>query len=143
EFVRALQKYHVAMTPPSRPICSLLFLGPTRVGKTHSVHALAEALLGHRDHLTRIDCAEFNHSHEVSKLMGSPPAYLGHRESKPRLSQENIDKWSVSKVKAENGEVLGNSLEKKPSILLFDEIEKAHEDFFDLLLGILDTGKLA
>ena len=137
QFCKAMGKYYVGMTAPNRPIANLLFMGPTGVGKTELCHALAEILLDDREAVTRIDCAEFNHSHEVAKLIGSPPGYLGHTESKGRLHQDSIDKWSLKKDKTSN-----LVLEKRPNILLFDEIEKAHEDLFDILLGIMDSGKI-
>lgn len=140
QLVKAMGKYYVKLNAPDRPIVNLLFLGPTGVGKTELCRALAEIILDNKDALTRIDCAEFNHSHEISKLMGSPPGYLGHRESKGRLSQDSIDKWSNKTVKSADGTV--GYIEKRPNIVLFDEIEKAHEDFFDILLGIMDSGKL-
>jgi ATP-dependent Clp protease ATP-binding subunit ClpB len=142
QFVKAMGKYYVRMHAPDRPIAVLLFLGPTGVGKTELARALAEILLNDKDALTRVDCAEFNHSHEVSKLIGSPPGYVGHGrgDTQARLSQENIDKWSLKVVKSSESSM--GFVEKKPNIVLFDEIEKAHEDLFDLLLGIMDSGKL-
>lgn len=140
QFCKAMGKFYVGMQAPNRPIATLLFMGPTGVGKTELVHALAEILLENREAVTRIDCAEFNHGHEVAKLLGSPPGYIGHRESSTdgRLSQKAIDKWSV---KTDPTTFLPVGV-KKPNILLFDEIEKAHEDFFDLMLGIMESGKL-
>ncbi len=141
QLVKAMGKYYVRMHAPDRPIAVLLFLGPTGVGKTETVRALAEILLNDKNALTRIDCAEFNHSHEVSKLIGSPPGYIGHgRETKARLSQESIDQWSLKVIKSTDQSM--GYVDKKPNIVLFDEIEKAHEDLSDILLGIMDSGKL-
>ena len=129
EIIKAYQRIESNLNPPHRPLAILLFLGPTGVGKTAVVQALAESLLGEKHCLTRIDCAEFQHSHEVSKLIGAPPGYIGHSETNScaRLTQEQIDRWQV---------------QGKPqiNILLFDEVEKAHESLFALLLGILDNG---
>jgi ATP-dependent Clp protease ATP-binding subunit ClpB len=116
------------MNQPDRPIGSLLFLGPTGSGKTHSVEAAAEILLGGRDAVLKIDCAEFQHSHEIAKLIGSPPGYLGHRETRPLLSQENLDRCYTEDTKL--------------SFVLFDEIEKASDALWQLLLGILDKATL-
>jgi ATP-dependent Clp protease ATP-binding subunit ClpA len=116
------------MNPPDRPLGSLLFLGPTGSGKTHTVEAAAEILLGERDAVLKIDCAEFQHSHEIAKLIGSPPGYLGHRETHPLLSQENLDRCHTEDIKL--------------SFVLFDEIEKASDALWQLLLGILDKATL-
>jgi ATP-dependent Clp protease ATP-binding subunit ClpA len=122
------QVFHAGMTNPTRPIGTMLFLGPTGSGKTHVVEAAAELLFGGRNAVIKIDCAEFQHSHEISKLIGSPPGYLGHRETSPLLSQENIDKYHT---------------EQDPfTLVLFDEIEKASDALWQLLLGILDKGTL-
>jgi ATP-dependent Clp protease ATP-binding subunit ClpB len=140
ELVKAIQKYYVRMHPPGRPIANLLFLGPTGVGKTELVRALATALLGNPEAFLRVDCGEFTHSHEVAKLVGSPPGYLGHRETTGRLEQAELDKYSLKENKNPEGAIL--SVEKRPSILLWDEIEKAGESLFDILLGIMDAGRL-
>ena len=116
------------MTAPGRPIGNLLFLGPTGSGKTRTVEATAEALLKNARAVTKIDCAEFQHSHEIAKLIGSPPGYLGHRETHPLLSQEILDQHHTGAVKL--------------SLILFDEIEKASDALWNLLLGILDKGTL-
>ena len=99
------------LNPPGRPVGNLLFLGPTGSGKTRVVEAMAEALFGDTRACIKIDCAEFQHSHEIAKLIGSPPGYLGHRETHPLLTQEALNQWFTEKLKL--------------SILLFDEIEKA------------------
>src|SRR5581483_3451152 len=113
---------------PTRPIGTMRFLGPTGSGKTHVVEAAAEALFGDRKAVVKIDCAEFQHSHEIAKLIGSPPGYLGHRETAPMLTQENLDKYHT---------------EDNPfTLVLFDEIEKASDALWQLLLGILDKATL-
>src|SRR5918911_38638 len=81
------QVFQAGMTNPTRPLGTMLFLGPTGSGKTHVVEAAAEVLFNDRNAVVKIDCAEFQHSHEIAKLIGSPPGYLGHRETKPTLTQ--------------------------------------------------------
>jgi ATP-dependent Clp protease ATP-binding subunit ClpA len=105
-----------------------LFLGPTGSGKTRLVEAMAESLLGDSHAVIKIDCAEFQHSHEIAKLIGSPPGYLGHRETRPLLSQEALNQYQTERVKL--------------SFVLFDEIEKASDAVWNLLLGILDKASL-
>src|SRR5690242_8243597 len=122
------QTYLAGMSSPGRPIGSFLFLGPTGSGKTRSVEALAESLLGDERAVIKIDCAEFQHSHEIAKLIGSPPGYLGHRETHPLLSQETLNQFHTEKMKL--------------SFVLFDEIEKASDALWNLLLGILDKAVL-
>ena len=122
------QIFLAGMNQPNRPLGTLLFLGPTGSGKTHSVEAAAEILLGERDVVLKIDCAEFQHSHEIAKLVGSPPGYLGHRETHALLSQENLDRYHTEDTKL--------------SFVLFDEIEKASDALWQLLLGILDRATL-
>ncbi len=116
------------LNPPGRPVGNLLFLGPTGSGKTRVVEAMAESLFGNPHACIKIDCGEFQHSHEIAKLIGSPPGYLGHRETHPLLTQEALDQWNTDKLKL--------------SILLFDEIEKASDALWQLLLGILDKATL-
>ncbi|HTS29550.1 MAG TPA: AAA family ATPase [Bryobacteraceae bacterium] len=122
------QTYVAGMCTPGRPIGSLLFLGPTGSGKTRTVEAVAESLTGDARAVIKIDCAEFQHSHEIAKLIGSPPGYLGHRETHPLLSQEVLDQHHTPSVKI--------------SFVLFDEIEKASDALWNLLLGILDKATL-
>ena len=122
------QMFLAGLNPPGRPIGNLLFLGPTGSGKTRVVEAVAESLFGDPKACIKIDCAEFQHSHEIAKLIGSPPGYLGHRETHPLLTQEALDQWHTEKLKL--------------SILLFDEIEKASDALWQLLLGILDKATL-
>jgi ATP-dependent Clp protease ATP-binding subunit ClpB len=111
-----------------RPIANLLFLGPTGTGKTRVVEATAEALLGDPRAVLKIDCAEFQHSHEIAKLIGSPPGYLAHRETHALPSQEVVNQYHTDKVKI--------------SFVLFDEIEKASDALWNLLLGIFDKATL-
>src|SRR5438128_10176875 len=107
EKVAALyQVYLAGLHPPGRPVGNLLFLGPTGSGKTRVVESMAEALFGDSRACIKIDCAEFQHSHEIAKLIGSPPGYLGHRETHPLLTQEALNQWQTEKLKL--------------SILLFD-----------------------
>ena len=126
--VEIYQMFLAGLNPPGRPVGNLLFLGPTGSGKTRIVEAMAESLFGDSRAFLKIDCAEFQHSHEIAKLVGSPPGYLGHRETHPMLAQERLDQWHTPKLKL--------------SILLFDEIEKASDSLWLLLLGILDKGVL-
>src|SRR3954463_9878514 len=122
------QMFLAGLNAPNRPIGNFLFLGPTGSGKTRVVEALAESLFGDARACIKIDCAEFQHSHEIAKLIGSPPGYLGHRETHPLLTQEALNQWHTDKLKL--------------SILLFDEIEKASDALWQLLLGILDKATL-
>src|SRR5262245_10133121 len=122
------QIYLAGMNNPSRPIGTMLFLGPTGSGKTRVVEAAAEVLFAEPHAVVKIDCAEFQHSHEIAKLIGSPPGYLGHRETSPMLTQENLDKSHTDDTKL--------------TYVLFDEIEKASDSLWQLLLGILDKATL-
>jgi ATP-dependent Clp protease ATP-binding subunit ClpB len=111
-----------------RPVGSLLFLGPTGSGKTRTVEAAAEILFGDSRAVIKVDCAEFQHSHEIAKLIGSPPGYLGHRETHPLITQEAL--------------AANHRDHLKLSFLLFDEIEKASDALWQLLLGMLDKATL-
>ena len=122
------QIFLAGMQNPGRPIGTMLFLGPTGSGKTRVVEAAAEVLFEDANAVVKIDCAEFQHSHEIAKLIGSPPGYLGHRETAPMLTQENLDKY--------------HSENDKLTFVLFDEIEKASDALWQLLLGILDKATL-
>jgi ATP-dependent Clp protease ATP-binding subunit ClpB len=122
------QIFLAGMNPPNRPIGTMLFLGPTGSGKTRVIEAAAEVLYGDSNAIVKIDCAEFQHSHEIAKLIGSPPGYLGHRETAPMLTQENLDRMHTDDMKV--------------SLVLFDEIEKASDSLWQLLLGILDKATL-
>ena len=122
------QMYRAGLNAPGRPVGNLLFLGPTGSGKTRVAEAVAQALYGSTSAVLKIDCAEFQHSHEIAKLIGSPPGYLGHRETHPLLSQEMLDQAHTDTIKL--------------TVLLFDEIEKASDALWQLLLGILDKAAL-
>jgi ATP-dependent Clp protease ATP-binding subunit ClpA len=122
------QIYLAGMNNPARPVGTMLFLGPTGSGKTRVVEAAAQVLFGEPHAVVKIDCAEFQHSHEIAKLIGSPPGYLGHRETSPMLTQENLDK--------------AHTEDTKLTFVLFDEIEKASDALWQLLLGILDKATL-
>jgi ATP-dependent Clp protease ATP-binding subunit ClpA len=122
------QVFRAGMSSAGRPVGNLLFLGPTGSGKTRIVEAAAEILFGDPRALIKVDCAEFQHSHEIAKLIGSPPGYLGHRETHPLITQEELAKHHTEKLQL--------------SFLLFDEIEKASDSLWQLLLGILDKATL-
>ena len=126
QIVRAYQTYLAGLAPVGRPAGNFLFLGPTGSGKTHIVEATAESLLKNPRAVIKIDCGEFQHSHEIAKLIGSPPGYLGHRETRAVLSQEALNQYHTDTVNL--------------SFVLFDEIEKASDALWNLLLGILDKG---
>src|SRR5216117_3296632 len=126
--VEIYQMFLAGLNPPGRPVGNLLFLGPTGSGKTRVVEAMAESMFGDARACIKIDCAEFQHSHEIAKLIGSPPGYLGHRETHPLLTQETLNQHHTDTVKL--------------SLLLFDEIEKASDALWNLLLGILDKATL-
>ena len=132
EAVRAVvelyQVFRAGLNPPGHPVGNLLFLGPTGAGKTRVVEATAEVLFGDPRAVIKVDCAEFQHSHEIAKLIGSPPGYLGHRETHPLITQEALAQYHTDKLKV--------------SFLLFDEIEKASDALWQLLLGILDKATL-
>src|ERR1700756_4329649 len=122
------QVFCAGLHSPGRPVGNLLFLGPTGSGKTRTVEAAAEILFGDSRAVIKVDCAEFQHSHEIAKLIGSPPGYLGHRETHPLITQEAL--------------AASYRDELKLSFLLFDEIEKASDALWQLLLGILDKATL-
>src|SRR3954470_423640 len=122
------QMFLAGLNAPNRPIGNFLFLGPTGSGKTRVVEAMAEAMFGEARAVVKVDCAEFQHSHEIAKLIGSPPGYLGHRETHPLLTQEALNQFHSEKLKL--------------TLLLFDEIEKASDALWQLLLGILDKATL-
>jgi ATP-dependent Clp protease ATP-binding subunit ClpB len=122
------QVFCAGLNSPWRPVGNLLFLGPTGSGKTRIVEAAAEILFGDARAVIKVDCAEFQHSHEIAKLIGSPPGYLGHRETHPLITQEALAACHTEKLKL--------------SFLLFDEIEKASDALWQLLLGMLDKATL-
>ncbi|HEX6534026.1 MAG TPA: AAA family ATPase [Gemmatimonadaceae bacterium] len=132
EAVRALGSLYetalAGLAPPNRPIGTLLFLGPTGAGKTRVAEAAAEVLFGDPGALIKIDCAEYQHGHEISKLIGSPPGYVGYADAKPLLTQEKLDRFRCAG--------------RKLAILLVDEIEKASPVLWQLLLGVLDRATL-
>jgi ATP-dependent Clp protease ATP-binding subunit ClpB len=128
QFVKAFETAQAGLCEPGRPIANLLFLGPSGVGKTRIVEAAAESLLGDRRAVIKVDCGEFQHSHEIAKLIGSPPGYLGHRETHPIITQETLAAYHTDK--------------RKLSFLLFDEIEKASDSVQRLLLGMMDKATL-
>ena len=128
QLVNVYQTILAGMTGPGRPVANLLFLGPTGSGKTRLVEAAAEILFGSSTAFIKIDCGEFQHSHEIAKLIGSPPGYLGHRETSPAITQDLLNQFHTDKLKL--------------SFILFDEIEKASDALWQLLLGILDKATL-
>ena len=128
QIANVYQMYMTGLAPAGRPIGNFLFLGPTGSGKTRMVEAAAESLLDNARAVIKIDCAELHNSHEIAKLVGSPPGYLGHRETRPLLCQETLDQYHTEQVKI--------------SFVLFDEIEKASDALWNLLLGILDKAVL-
>jgi len=126
--VPCVEMFQAGLAPDNRPVGVFLLLGPTGTGKTRTVEALAEALHGSAKSLLKIDCGEYQMEHEVAKLIGAPPGYLGHRETQPALTQQ--------KLTAVASEKCGLSL------VLFDEIEKAAPSMARLMLGLLDRGIL-
>src|SRR5436853_1223161 len=128
QIVNIYQMHLTGMTAPGRPVGNFLFLGPTGSGKTRLVEAVSETLAGDSRAVIKIDCAEFQHSHEIAKLIGSPPGYLGHRETHPLLSQEVLNQYHTDRMKL--------------SFVLFDEIEKSSDALWNLLLGVLDKATL-
>jgi ATP-dependent Clp protease ATP-binding subunit ClpA len=122
------QVFRSGLTAANRPIGTMLFMGPTGSGKTRVVEAAAETLFGDAQAMIKIDCAEYQHSHEIAKLVGSPPGYLGHRETPPLLAQENLTRYQTHKDPI--------------TLILFDEIEKASDSLWQLLLGVIDKATL-
>lgn len=123
-----VRMFQAGLSPEGRPAGVFLLLGPTGTGKTRTVEALAEALHGSEKNLVRIDCGEYQMEHEVAKLIGAPPGYLGHRETQPILTQARLNAAA-----SEHGAL---------SLVLFDEIEKAAPSLTRLLLGVLDRATL-
>jgi ATP-dependent Clp protease ATP-binding subunit ClpB len=128
QIVGVYQTHRAGMNQPGRPVGSFLFLGPTGSGKTRIVEATAETLVRNPRAVIKVDCGEFQHSHEIAKLIGSPPGYLGHRETHALLSQEVLNEHHTEQVRL--------------SFVLFDEVEKASDALWNLLLGILDKAVL-
>jgi ATP-dependent Clp protease ATP-binding subunit ClpA len=123
-----IEMFQAGLSPENRPIGVFLLLGPTGTGKTRTVEAIAEVLHGSSRNILKIDCGEFQMEHEVAKLIGAPPGYLGHRETQPMLSQQKLTGVTSDKCAL--------------SLVLFDEIEKAAPSLTRLLLGVLDRGVL-
>src|SRR5215831_11401776 len=123
-----IQMFQAGLAPEGRPVGVFLLLGPTGTGKTKTIEALAEVLHGSSRNLLKVDCGEFQMEHEVAKLIGAPPGYLGHRETQPMLSQQKLTSVTSDKSAL--------------SLVLFDEIEKAAPSLTRLLLGVLDRGIL-
>ena len=126
--LRLLQRIEVQARQPRRPMGSVLLLGPPGCGKTHSVEALAEVLLGNPSALLKINCAEFQQQHETARLVGAPPGYIGHADTEPVFTRENLERYRTP--------------EFPYTLVLFDEIEKAHHSLYSLLLGVLDRAEL-
>src|SRR5208282_6010720 len=124
--ITAYVLYQSGLSDPDHPISNLIFLGPTGCGKTLSLEMMGEILFGSKSTVKKVNCAEFQHSHEISKLIGSPPGYLGHKDTPAYLTQENLDK--------------DHTPDNKLTLLLFDEFEKSNDALWNLLLGILDKG---
>lgn len=128
QLVNVYQMIRAGMMTAGRPLANLLFLGPTGSGKTRLVEAAAEIFFGDPKAFVKIDCAEYQHSHEIAKLIGSPPGYIGHRETQPKLTQAEVDRFRTDAFPF--------------TFVLFDEIEKADEALWQLLLGILDKARV-
>src|SRR5271170_3323479 len=128
QVVPYVEMFLAGLAPEGRPAGVFLLLGPTGTGKTRTVEALAEVLHGSQKNLLRVDCGEFQMEHEVAKLIGAPPGYLGHRETQPMLTQQKLNGVTTEKCNL--------------SLVLFDEIEKAAPSMTRLLLGVLDKGVL-
>jgi ATP-dependent Clp protease ATP-binding subunit ClpB len=128
QLVRAFESYQAGIEDPTKPLSNLLFLGPTGAGKTRTIEVFCEYFWGSPNAMIKMDCSEFTHSHEIAKLIGSPPGYLGHKETQARICKSKLEAyWDRG---------------PKFSVLLFDEIEKGHSDLHQLLLGIMDKGIL-
>ena len=123
-----IEMFQAGLAPENRPVGVFLLMGPTGTGKTRTVEALAEAIHGSSKNILKVDCGEFQMEHEVAKLIGAPPGYLGHRETQPMLSQQKLTAVTSDKSAL--------------SLVLFDEIEKAAPSLTRLLLGVLDRGIL-
>ena len=128
QIVPYVQMHQAGLAPEGRPVGVFLLLGPTGTGKTRTVEVLAHALHGNEKHLLKVDCGEFQMEHEVAKLIGAPPGYLGHRETQPMLSQQKLNGVTSDQCSL--------------SLILFDEIEKAAPSMTRLLLGVLDKAVL-
>lgn len=131
--ISTLESFQSGLYDKTRPIRSLLFLGPTGSGKTGTAEAFAEGVMGSPDKMLKVSCGEFQHSHEIAKLVGSPPGYLGHRETHPFFTNASL-------LAARSG-IDGKEL-MPFTIVLWDEVEKASDTLWALMLGILDKGEL-
>lgn len=131
--VKLLELYKSGLYDPTKPIGALLFLGPTGSGKTRCAEAFVEGLFGHASKMMKVDCGEFQHSHEIAKLVGSPPGYLGHRETHPYFTNASL---LAARSDKDGKEIMPFT------VILWDEIEKASDSVWNLMLGILDKGTL-
>jgi len=131
--ISTIESFQSGMYDKTKPIRSLLFLGPTGSGKTGTAEAFAEGVMGSPDKMMKISCGEFQHSHEIAKLVGSPPGYLGHRETHAFFTNASL---MAARTGLDGKEVMPFT------IILWDEIEKASDSLWALLLGILDKGEL-
>jgi ATP-dependent Clp protease ATP-binding subunit ClpB len=131
QLVRLMELYQSGLYDKTKPIGALLFLGPTGSGKTRTAEAFVEGLFGHASKMMKVDCGEFQHSHEIAKLQGSPPGYLGHRETHPYFTNASL---LAARSDKDGREILPFT------VCLWDEIEKASDSLWNLLLGILDKG---
>lgn len=129
QLVAITEKYRSGLYDHSRPIASVLLLGPSGSGKTKLTEAFTEALHGNERHRMKVDCGEYQHSNEIAKLIGSPPGYLGHRETPPLFTNSRIEGF--------------RSKDYPFALLIFDEIEKASDALWHLLLGVLDRGTIS
>ncbi len=127
--LRLLQRIEVHACQPRRTMGSVLLLGPPGCGKTHSVEALADVLVGSPSALLKINCAEYQQQHETARLVGAPPGYIGHADTEPVFTRENIERYRTP--------------EFPYTLILFDEIEKAHHSLYSLLLGVLDRADMS
>ncbi|MBT6691150.1 ATP-dependent Clp protease ATP-binding subunit [Candidatus Parcubacteria bacterium] len=151
KIVDAMGRFTAGMSNPEGPLLNMLFLGPTGVGKTETVRVLSDVLFGHRRAFTKVACEEYAAHYNISKLLGSPPGYVGG-EIRPILAQENIDRHHLKARENQSGMVTrtGSRLadlfppeaEKNLSLILFDEIEKGHPKLWNTLLGALEDGVL-
>lgn len=132
-FVSTIESFQSGMFDKTKPIRSLLFLGPTGSGKTGTAEAFTEGVMGNSDKMMKVSCGEFQHSHEIAKLVGSPPGYLGHRETHPFFTNQSL---MLARTGVDGKEVMPFT------IVLWDEVEKASDALWALLLGVLDKGEL-
>ena len=150
QIVDSFSRFMAGMTDKERRLLSMLFLGPTGVGKTETIRVLAEVIFGSRRAFTRVSCQEYSAHYNISKLLGSPPGYVGG-EIRPLLGQENLERHFKTATEKNlglisEGGILSKAFppecERPLSILLFDEIEKAHPKLWNILLGIIEDGEV-